>query len=160
MSHPLYFINHKSAMFATFADKPLVVGSPDEYKIFELKKIVDRQKRVNNKWLNKCLRYYQHNKMDHLKISSYPENKEAEAGVLPTYISKIDLDEPEGIEFINELYQLCEVELFMMYDFEHVTDGDEYLLTLTGVHIAQEDVVENDDKDIPSYLESMFQLCT
>ena len=48
----------------------------------------------------------------------------------------------------------------MMYDFEHVTDGDEYLLTLTGVHIAQEDVVENDDKDIPSYLESMFQLCT
>ena len=160
MSHPLYFINHKSAMFATFADKPLVVGSPDEYKIFELKKIVDRQKRVNNKWLNKCLRYYQHNNMDHLKISSYPENKEAEAGVLPTYISKIDLDEPEGIEFINELYQLCEVELFMMYDFEHVTDGDEYLLTLTGVHIAQEDVVENDDKDIPSYLESMFQLCT
>ena len=52
---------------------------------------------MNNKWLNKCLRYYQHNNMDHLKISSYPENKEAEAWVLPTYISKIDLDEPEGI---------------------------------------------------------------
>lgn len=160
MSHSLYFINHKSAMFATFSDKPLVIGSPDEYKIFELKKIVDRQKRVNNKWLNKCLRYYEHDKMDHLKISSHPQNKETDAGVHPTYISKIDLDEPKGIEFIDELYQLCDAELFMMYDFEHVTDGDEYLLTLTGVHIAQDEVIENEDKDIPSYLENMFQLCT
>ena len=61
MSYSLYFINNKTAMFATFADRPLVISSPDKQKMVSLKKTVDAQKRIQNKWLNKCLRFYHEN---------------------------------------------------------------------------------------------------
>lgn len=158
MSYSLYFINNQSAMFATFTDRPLVIGSPDKQKIASLKKTIDAQKRVQNRWLNKCLRFYHENDLAILKMSSHPTNKDTERGVLPTYISRVDVDESEGIRVINALYNFCESEVFMMYDFEQITDGEEYLLTLTGVHITREDLIHDEDNDLPGYLEDLLRI--
>lgn len=158
MSYSLYFINNKTAMFATFADRPLVISSPDKQKMVSLKKTVDAQKRIQNKWLNKCLRFYHENDMAILKMSSHPTNRDADRGVLPTYISQLNIDESDGIRVINALYNFCESEVFMMYDFEQITDGEEYLLTLTGVHITQEDLIHEKDNDLSGYLEEMLRI--
>ena len=108
--------------------------------------------------MNKCLRFYHEKDMAILKMSSHPTNRDAERGVLPTYISRVDVDESEGIGVINALYNFCESEVFMMYDFEEITDGEEYLLTLTGVHITQEDLIHDEDTDLAGYLEDLLRI--
>lgn len=158
MNYSLYFINNKSAMFATFADRPIVIASPDEKMILSLKKTVDTQKRMQNKWLNKCLRFYDDKGLSILKLSSHPTNKKTQEGVLPTYISKLDIDQQDGIRIINDLYNLCDSEVFMMYEFEQITNGEEYLLTLTGVHITQEDIIHENNNDIAGYLEDLLRM--
>lgn len=159
MANSIYLIQKDSAMFATFVDKPLVIACPDKYKLRVFKRILDRHKYLNNLWLSKCTHQYREKDRDVLQLSSNHEDSQYSPIASSTYISRIDLYEPDSLKILNDLYQFCESEVFVMYDFQHTREeGADQVLTLKGVRVSSENLYDDVETDYRSYLEGLIYI--
>ena len=109
--------------------------------------------------MSKCIHQYREKDRDVLQLSSNHEDSQYSPIASSTYISRIDLYEPESLKILNDLYQFCESEVFVMYDFEHMREeGAEQVLTLKGVRVGSENLYDDVETDYRSYLEDLIYI--
>lgn len=139
----LFFLNSNKYMFSTYInDNTLLITCPDRTKVDLLNFTLTRHKERTNKWLNRGLKYtIQGVNRDILDLTeNHVEHDELKEFQL-TYIS---INDAQDVNFINQLYELYNTKLFMMYDYEY--DANIPLLSLQGILIRKPE------------MESMFSL--
>lgn len=157
MSH-LFLLTYKKYFFsAYYNNKSIVISSPDEQKLDMFHHTIKKHKAKYNKWLN-----------NGINISYGPEkNKEIfdltetntktnidKYTFVPTYI---DINNETDVKFVHQMYELANVELFMMYEFSYIETIP--LLSLQGVRIEKPEIVDH-VFDEHTFLNAIFELDT
>jgi hypothetical protein len=143
--------------FSTYTDKGVIISTPDQTKINTLKNIINSYHRENNKWVNKCTRFYD---LDSSKIMKLSENKKGRMEdsdiYFPIEVSKIDVSDSKNLYGINRMHQLCNCDLFIMYNFEYTPRNTESILTLQGIHVTELQDYPIDENDFVEYFNILY----
>jgi hypothetical protein len=141
-------------MFATYVnDKTIVITSPDKDKLFGLNTTLLKHKKERSKWLNKCFKYVQKGgKMDIVELSE--GNIVEDFNDIFMEINYLNLEDPIDSTYMNQMYNLSKVHIFMMYDYHYIPEIP--LLTIQGVLIEQE--YQATPFDMVEYLETLLDL--
>ena len=92
MSSKLFFINHNKLLFSTYTNKNVVIGTPHFTKMETLKGIIDTHKKHYNKWLNKCVKFYDFESSKVIKLGAN-SGKLMRDDIL-TEICHLDMNDP------------------------------------------------------------------
>lgn len=157
MNNTLYFLSHNHMFFSTYTDKGVIISTPDQTKINTLKNIINSYHKDNNKWVNKCTRFYD---LDSSKIMKLSENKrertEDSDVYFPIEVSKIDVSDTKNLYGINRMHQLCNCDLFIMYNFQYTPRSKDSILTLQGIHVTELQDYPIDENDFVEYFNILY----
>ncbi len=130
----LFFLNCQKYMFSTYINNStLLITCPDRTKVELLNRTLTSHKEKTNRWLNRGIKYtMQAKNKDILDITEHDVIDECEDGFELTYI---DINDYQDILFLNQLYELNNTQLFMMYDYEY--DPFVPLLSIHGIQITK-----------------------
>ena len=130
----LFFLNCNTYMFSTYInDSTLLITCPDRTKVELLNLTLTNHKERTNKWLNKGIKYtIQETNKDILDIT---ENNVIDADNKKFELTYININDSQDINFLNQLYELSNTQLFMMYDYDY--DPSIPLLSIHGIQIVK-----------------------
>lgn len=130
----LFFLNCNKYMFSTYInDSTLLITCPDRTKVELLNLTLTSHKEKTNKWLNKGIKYtIQATNKDILDIT---ENDVVDENKKQFELTYININDSQDINFLNQLYELSNTQLFMMYDYEY--DPSIPLLSIHGIQIIK-----------------------
>ena len=130
----LFFLNCNKYMFSTYInDSTLLITCPDRTKVELLNLTLTSHKDKTNKWLNKGIKYtIQATNKDILDIT---ENDVVDENKKQFELTYININDSQDINFLNQLYELSNTQLFMMYDYEY--DPSIPLLSIHGIQIIK-----------------------
>lgn len=130
----LFFLNCNTYMFSTYInDSTLLITCPDRTKVELLNLTLTSHKEKTNKWLNKGIKYtVQATNKDILDIT---ENDVIDKNKKQFELTYISINDSQDINFLNQLYELSNTQLFMMYDYEY--DPSIPLLSIHGIQIIK-----------------------
>lgn len=131
----LFFLNSNKYMYSTYIDnRTYVITSPDKTKIDLLKNTLYHHKTRTNKWLNKGVSLKLGDRNNTLDIMENNAKTVTEEDILleVTYVS---INESNDVMFLNKLYELANVQLFLMYDYEYLPNSS--LLSIHGILIEK-----------------------
>lgn len=130
----LFFLNCNKYMFSTYInDSTLLITCPDRTKVELLNVTLTNHKDRTNKWLNKGIKYtIQAKNKDILDIT---ENDVMDENKKEFELTYININDSQDINFLNQLYELSNTQLFMMYDYEY--DPSIPLLSIHGIQIIK-----------------------
>ncbi|QOI90300.1 hypothetical protein QKU58_gp031 [Pyramimonas orientalis virus] len=158
MMNNLYFLNKDHSMFATYInDKCIVITSPDRSKLHGLNIALLQHKTQNNKWMNKGYKYISKGKG--LDIMELAENNHYQVDTFDQSfmdVSYLDMDDPIDTKFMNQIYELSKLQIFMMYDYEYIPSIP--LLTLQGVLIQPDNGEDDEMFEIAEFFEALIDL--
>lgn len=152
MSH-LFMLNSKKLIFSTYYnDKTFVIVTPDVERINTLHKVLHTHKKKYNKWLNNTINYIHiEEDRDVLDLSESNTVQTLNTNLVKTHL---DVNNDKDIRFIHQLYELSNIELFLMYDFEYIEQIP--LLSLHGIQIKKPNMNELFEKE--DFLNRCFDL--
>lgn len=153
MSH-LFLLCCKKFLFSAYQNnKSLVIASPDKQRMDMFHNTLKKHKHVYGKWLNNGINLSKGEKeieiFDLTETNTLTDIDKYE--FVPTYI---DINDENDVRFVHQLYELTNIELFMMYEFKYIEDIP--LLSIQGVRIEKPDV-ESVFKE-HDFLNSIFEL--
>jgi hypothetical protein len=128
-------LNSNKYMYSTYIDnRTYVITSPDKTKIDLLKNTLYHHKTRTNKWLNKGVSLKLGDRNNTLDIMENNAKTVTEEDILleVTYVS---INESNDVMFLNKLYELANVQLFLMYDYEYLPNSS--LLSIHGILIEK-----------------------
>ena len=130
----LFFLNCNTYMFSTYInDSTLLITCPDRTKLELLNLTLTSHKEKTNKWLNKGIKYtVQATNKDILDIT---ENDVIDKNKKQFELTYMSINDSQDINFLNQLYELSNTQLFMMYDYEYVPSVP--LLSIHGIQIIK-----------------------
>ena len=154
----LYFLSKNNKMLATFIDnKALVITSSDRDKLHGFSTVLLEHKTKHNKWMNKGYKYLQNHKgmgTDIVELVEDNNLKVEEFKDIFMEICHLNMEDIEDSKFMNRLYELSRLHVFMMYDYQYIPEIP--LLTIHGVMIEKE---RNEEiVDIADYLDTVVNL--
>ena len=130
----LFFLNCQKYMFSTYInDSTLLITCPDRTKVELLNLTLTNHKERTNKWLNKGIKYtIQATNKDILDIT---ENDVTDESIKEFELTYVSINDSQDINFLNQLYELSNTQLFMMYDYDY--DPSIPLLSIQGIQIIK-----------------------
>lgn len=149
----LYFITQEKSMFSTYTDKTLVIGTPYKHKLHKLKNIIDSYKKTNDKWLNRCVQFYELEKSNVIKLSFY--SNDAHCKNDSTYISQLDSKNDEDLDVINQIYQFANCDIFVMYNFDLQSKEQQYILSLQGIRLKS---IHEEKYDFKKFFDKVYDM--
>lgn len=119
-------------MFSTYInDHTLLIVTPDRTNIELFKNTLIHHKAKTNKWLNKG---YKFTSKDPRKVTlELIENSGYDTKLDDLQVTYNDLSNTQDTLFINRLYELANIKMFMMYEYEYMPSIP--LLSIEGVLI-------------------------
>lgn len=151
----LFMLSCQKHLFSTYInDKTLVITTPNKDKLEGFYKTVINYKNKNKRWMNNAIHYSKlEGTKDVLDMTERisKEEKAEEYAFVPTYI---DVNDKNDVRFIHQLYELANIEFFLMYDYDFIEEIP--LLSIHGVKIEK----PNTDMlfDSTDYLNGMLSL--
>jgi len=138
---------------AYYQNKSIVVVSPDKQKMEHFHNTIKQHKYLYNKWLNNAINLSK-GENDRELFDLTETNTSIDIDKYKFVPAYLDINDDTDVRFIHQLYDLANIELFMMYEFEYIEDIP--LLSIQGVRIQKPDI-ENIFKE-HDFLDAIFEL--
>jgi hypothetical protein len=162
----LYFINHNKTFFSTYVDKTIIIASPYKNKIESVKRIIDDYKSTHNSLLNNCLHMYDIEGSKVIKLKAFSSNSYVEQNnimQISTEICQLDLEDSMDLDKINNILQLSNCDIFVMYNYQFYKNMkksklcDKHMdLTLQGIHVKNIETYRGECYDFIKHLNNIF----
>jgi hypothetical protein len=132
-----YVLSNHEGFYATFLNKPLIIGSKNIEATFKMRKILLNQKQKTNKWINTYNdMIFKDDFNATITLSQSPIETKPSKGTMNHHlcISRFHFDVKE----FNDMYSIFNIaNLFLIYDI-HFNDPT---LLLSGEYIAMDNIV-------------------
>lgn len=131
----LFFLNSKKYMFSTYIDnKTYVITCPDKTRIDLLRNTLYHHKNKTNKWLNKGVALKLGDRHNTLDLIENDKNESVDDDII-LEITFMSINNSQDVLYLNQLYELTNVQLFLMYDYDYLPNTA--LLSIQGILIEK-----------------------
>ena len=154
----LYFLNQNQRFFSTYVDKGLVISTPDKGKMHTLNNIINTYQRQNKMWVNRCTRFYDMDSSKIVKLGSQESRVDFMNDAYETEVCQLDASLEDDMCAINRIHQLCNCDLFVMYNFQYTPTNTDAILTLQGVHVTNIDDLPIEGFDFIEYFNILYRM--